>query len=60
MEHWANYKCSEHPDPFGCPDSIIAFSARDDSYGIIVHDGGSSKITIKYCPWCGVKLSDAK
>lgn len=60
MSYWANYTCPEHPDPFDCPDNIISFSAKGRSYGIIIHDGGSSKITIKHCPWCGSKLSSVK
>ena len=31
-----------------------------DEYGLIIHDGGSSYIDIKYCPWCGSKLPESK
>jgi len=35
-------------------DSII--TEKDKDFGIPIHDGGSSYIKIKYCPWCGKKL----
>jgi hypothetical protein len=25
-------------------------------YGVAVDDGGTSKIVVAYCPWCGTKL----
>ena len=50
--------CDMHPDPFDCPDRLIYHDPDpdDESYGIIVHDGGSSYIAIRYCPWCGTAL----
>ena len=44
------------------PDAIIIGdkvfkSKKNKDYGIIIHDGGSSFITIKFCPWCGKKLT---
>lgn len=45
-----------HPDRFECPDALLHHDDRDGEYGIIIHDGGSSVITIHYCPWCGSKL----
>ncbi len=35
------------------PDHMIYYSSQFDEYGIIVHDGGSSYIIIRHCPWCG-------
>lgn len=52
-----NLKCNQHDNQFDCPDSLIYYSPKADEYGIIIHDGGSSFITITYCPWCGEKLS---
>jgi hypothetical protein len=49
-------RCDQHPDPFDCPDTVVFYSAKGDRYGLIVHDGGTSYIAIKYCPWCGVSL----
>lgn len=34
-------------------DDIIYYIPEFDEYGIVIHDGGSSSITIEYCPWCG-------
>jgi hypothetical protein len=47
--HWA---CVEHDDPTECPDSLVA-RLPDGQFGLRVHDGGSSIIPIKVCPWCG-------
>jgi hypothetical protein len=49
--------CPLHRDAFECPDALVDFSERDDSYGLIIHDGGSSVISIAFCPWCGTKLT---
>jgi hypothetical protein len=50
------HRCKDHPNPFDCPDSLLT-QFKDGSFGLIVHDGGSSAIKIAYCPWCGKKLS---
>lgn len=42
-------------DKYECPDCILISSG--DGYGIPIHDGGSSFIVIKFCPWCGSALS---
>jgi len=49
-----NYRCPDHPDPFDCPDCLV--SCSDGRYGIIIHDGGRSRVEIRYCPWCGADL----
>ena len=56
MDYHANFKCDMHSDPFECPDKIIIFDDKDNDYGLIIHDGGSSSISIKFCPWCSSKL----
>lgn len=48
--------CDDHPEPAGCPDALISYSARFDEYGIRIHDGGTSSLVISYCPWCGTRL----
>ncbi len=58
MQHHAEEKCDEHPDRFECVDLLIHYSPKFDLYGIMIHDGGSAVIVIKYCPWCGAKLRD--
>lgn len=37
-------------------DCIIRYDKSHKEYGIPIHDGGSSYISIKYCPWCGKEL----
>ena len=32
----------------------------DFMYGLIIHDGGTSAVTIQFCPWCGSKLPASK
>jgi predicted RNA-binding Zn-ribbon protein involved in translation (DUF1610 family) len=49
-------RCDQHPNRYDCPDCLIGFSEKWDEYGIIIHDGGGSWVTIQYCPWCGAKL----
>jgi hypothetical protein len=57
MTFHLNQQCSIHADLFDCPDSLIFYSTQHNTYGIIIHDGGTSYIEITYCPWCGIKLS---
>jgi hypothetical protein len=49
--------CEQHPDRLDCPDALI-HRQSDGSYGIIIHDGGSSVARILVCPWCGSDLHD--
>ncbi|MGF9772950.1 hypothetical protein ABEX30_10920 [Priestia aryabhattai] len=56
MKYHANFNCDIHEDPFECPDKLILFNKRDNEYGLIIHDGGTSVIGILFCPWCGKKL----
>jgi len=52
--------CDEHPDRFECPDALIHHSAKSGRYGIIIHDGGSSTVAIRFCPWCGKRLENSE
>ena len=56
MDYDLAQRCEQHPDRYDCPDALVDYSARLRQYGLIVHDGGHSVITIEYCPWCGTKL----
>ena len=56
MTYWANFSCDAHKSPSDCPDSLIAYNEGRHAYGLIVHDGGSSFISIQFCPWCGAEL----
>ncbi|WP_028885152.1 DUF6980 family protein [Teredinibacter turnerae] len=60
MERAISAKCKIHEDKFACPDVLIAYTSKFDEYGLIVHDGGTSSISIHYCPWCGNKLPESK
>lgn len=60
MEHAIDLNCDKHSDIYLCPDVLASYSPRFDEYGLIVHDGGSSIITIMYCPWCGQCLPESK
>ena len=60
MRSHIEYRCDFHKDIYDCPDSILKFSVKYDEYGIIIHDGGTSSITILFCPFCGQKLPDSK
>lgn len=57
MKYHIEYKCDIHKDPFDCPDKIINYSKKTETCGIIIHDGGSSFIEIKFCPWCGENIN---
>ncbi|WP_414648487.1 DUF6980 family protein [Chitinimonas sp.] len=57
MQYFADYHCPDHANPFDCPDQLIVYHAPTRSYGLIVHDGGSSTIEIRFCPWCGTHLT---
>jgi hypothetical protein len=58
MRQQLAHRCALHPDPFDCPDNLIIRGTH--GYGIAIHDGGSSYSLIRYCPWCGSELGDAK
>jgi hypothetical protein len=60
MERQLNHQCSVHSNPFECPDVLIHYFAKFDEYGLIIHDGGGTSITISFCPWCGTKLPEQK
>ncbi|MGW0989907.1 DUF6980 family protein [Streptomyces sp. NPDC002486] len=56
MTDRVNVRCDRHDDPFDCPDALVDFIAKFQEYGLIIHDGGRSSITIEFCPWCGRRL----
>ena len=57
MDYDLSQVCDLHPNRSDCPDALISFDQKSGCYGIYVHDGGSSSITINYCPWCGKSLA---
>lgn len=52
--------CTDHPHRYDCPDALIAYIPKFDEYGILIHDGGTAKASISFCPWCGTKLPDSR
>ncbi|MEV0305750.1 hypothetical protein AB0I13_32730 [Streptomyces prasinus] len=59
MTNRVNVCCDQHDNPFACPDALVDFSPRFQEYGLIIHDGGTSSITIDFCPWCGRRLPES-
>lgn len=57
MRSHVERRCEQHPNPFDCPDALVHYDPRSGTYGLIIHDGGSSFISIAYCPWCGATLT---
>jgi hypothetical protein len=47
MQVQVEYGCDVHQSQSECPDALITCRAKFDDYGIRVHDGGSSSITIR-------------
>ena len=52
--------CEQHNDEYECPDVLIKYIEKFDEYGLIIHDGSSSIMTIKFCPFCGFQLPASK
>jgi len=61
-DHLAPYMkgCEIHGnDPWACPDILFSFMPAH-GFGIPVRDGGSSQVTIRYCPFCGELLEPGR
>ena len=59
MRQQVERECDLHPDRSYCPDALVTYSPRWREYGLIVHDGGSSWVSIRFCPWCGSRLPES-
>ena len=57
MRYHTSNHCPVHKSPFDCPDCLLAYDEKSNTYGIIIHDGGHSFVKINYCPWCGSALT---
>jgi hypothetical protein len=55
MDYDLSQRCDTHESRYACPDALI--DVVQERYGLIVHDGGSSVIEIKFCPWCGARFA---
>ena len=51
-------RCDVHTDPADCPDVLVSYHEKFDSYRLWIHDGGASVLSISHCPWCGSALPD--
>jgi hypothetical protein len=56
MKRQVEHSCDVHPDLSDCPDSLVVYGGETSGFGLRVHDGGSSFIAIRHCPWCGTDL----
>jgi len=56
MGEHLNRKCEQHPDLYDCPDVVITGPPEQSKWGLPIHDGGHSFISIQFCPFCGKKL----
>lgn len=59
MQYHSTFKCEQHSDKYECPDTLIDYNEDSNYFTIMIHDGGTSGIEIKYCPWCGTQLTTA-
>lgn len=41
------------------PDTLLVYNPQFREYGLVVHDGGTSSISIAYCPWGGKSLPES-
>lgn len=41
------------------PEYPIHYSPKLREFGVRILDGGSSRLMISFCPWCGQKLPDS-
>lgn len=56
MEYYLGFSI----DPIDISDATVIYNEVFDEYGILIHDGGNSKILIEFCPWCGKRLPESK
>ncbi|WP_442818710.1 DUF6980 family protein [Streptomyces sp. NBC_01320] len=60
MTSQVSWHCDRHDDPSSCPDALVGFTAKFQEYGLFIHDGGTSRIGIVFCPWCGQRLPESQ
>jgi hypothetical protein len=56
LERHSEFNCSIHASPDECPDVLVLWNKK---WGPVlpIRDGGSNFVVIRYCPWCGAKIS---
>jgi hypothetical protein len=57
MDEAVTSQCPTHGERSDCPDALLTYSFQRKEYGILIHDGGSSRMDIDFCPFCGKRLS---
>ena len=60
MDSATTLNCTKHNNEYECPDVLVKYIDKFDEYGLIIHDGGCSLITISFCPFCGNELPKSK
>nr|WP_226648083.1 hypothetical protein [Microbulbifer variabilis] len=60
MGERVEFDCKGHKNIYECPDDPVSYIPKFDEFSLIVHDGGSSSISIKFCPWYGLELPGSK
>jgi hypothetical protein len=58
MSRQIQHTCEAHPDLNDCPDSLVVYRSETGEFGLRIHDGGSSSMAIRHCPWCGTDLME--
>jgi hypothetical protein len=56
MARQVEHTCAQHPDLYDCPDALVIRRTDIGEFGLRIHDGGSSYVAIRHCPWCGSDL----
>ena len=55
LAYYLERECPIHEHPWDCPDRLF-YRAADGEIGIVLRDGGSSFVTMLYCPFCAQEL----
>jgi hypothetical protein len=51
--------CPELKNAVEDEDIAISYAKKFREYGIRILDGGSSRLRINFCPWCGQRLPNS-
>lgn len=60
LKYHLEHQCEIHDSVFDCCDHLFFYNRVYDEYGVILHDGGSSYIVIRFCPFCGHEFPKSK
>jgi len=52
----SKFCCSQMRRALKSGETGLVHKAKFREFGLVVRDGGSSYVTIQYCPWCGHAL----